>query len=118
MGTRLSATRGPAAKEFPPDDLEPIDAGPLSIGRILSGAPGRVPAAGETGRAGDGGWIYAGRDQVLYSDPGRNMLSRAEYDIAGKRVTVTYPGRSSSGPPRIVEVDVMGNRIVLRRDAE
>lgn len=117
-GGRMSVTRGPAAKEFPPGNLRPLETGPLSIGRILSGAPGRIPSGGEVGTGGDGAWIHAGEGQVLFSDPARKTLSRAEYDISGKRVTVTYPERDLPGIPRIVEVEVMGNRIVLRRDAE
>ena len=117
-GGNLSVTRGPAAEDFPPEDIRPVDAGPLSVGRILSGAPGYPVDGGETARAADGSWILAGREQTLFSDPSRRLLSRAEYDISGKRVTVIYPGRDSPGPPRTVEVEVMGNRIVLRRDAD
>ncbi|MGA7104396.1 MAG: hypothetical protein WBX49_03545 [Candidatus Deferrimicrobiaceae bacterium] len=117
-GGRMSVTRGPAAKGFPRENVRPVDAGPVSLGRILSGAPGYPVSGGETGKAADGGWMYAGRGQTLFSDPSRRLLSRAEYDISGKRVTVTYPGRDTPGPPRMVEVEVMGNRIVLRRDAE
>ncbi len=114
----MSVTRGPAAKDFPPRDIRSLEAGAVSIGRILSGAPGYLVGGGETAGTADGGWIFAGREQTLFSDPSRRLLSRAEYDISGKRVTVTYPGRDSPGPPRTVEVEVMGHRIVLRRDAE
>jgi hypothetical protein len=117
-GGNLSITRGPAAEGFPPEDIRPVDAGPLSVGRILSGAPGYPLDGGEAARAADGGWVLAGRGQTLFSDPSRRLLSRAEYDISGKRVTVTYPGRDSPGPPRTVEIEVMGNRIVLQRDAD
>jgi len=117
-GGNVSVTRGPAAGDFPPGDIRPVDAGPLSVGRILSGAPGYPVDGGETARAADGGWILAGREQTLFSDPSRRLLSRAEYDISGKRVIVTYPGRDSPEPPRTVEVEVLGNRIVLRRDAD
>jgi len=117
-GGNVSVTRGPAADEFPPGDIRPLDAGPVSLGRILSGAPGYPVDGGEVGRAPDGSWVLAGRGQTLFSDPSRRLLSRAEYDISGKRVTVTYPGRDSHGPPRTVEVEVMGNRILLRRDGE
>ncbi|MDH3383171.1 MAG: hypothetical protein OEM42_03825, partial [Deltaproteobacteria bacterium] len=99
-GGRISVIRGPAAEEFPPGNVRPVDAGPVSLGRILSGAPGYPVSGGETGRAADGGWVYAGRGQTLFSDPSRRLLSRAEYDISGKRVTVTYPGRDTPGPPR------------------
>ena len=37
---RISVTRGPAAGEFPPDTIRPVDAGPVSLGRILSGGGG------------------------------------------------------------------------------
>ena len=117
-GGNVSVTRGPAADEFPPGNIRPLDAGPVSLGRILSGAPGYPVDGGEVGRAPDGSWVLAGRGQTLFSDPSRRLLSRAEYDISGKRVTVTYPGRDSRGPPRTVEVEVMGNRILLRRDGE
>jgi hypothetical protein len=115
---RMSVTRGPAAKEFPPGNVRPFDAGPVSLGRILSGGAGYPVTGGETGRAADGAWVYAGRDQTLFSDPSRRLLSRAEYDISGKRVVVTYPGRETPGPPRRVEVEFLGNRIVFRRDTE
>jgi hypothetical protein len=115
---RISVTRGPAAREFPPGNIRPVDAGPVSLGRILSGGAGYPVSGGETGRAADGGWVYAGRGQTLYSDPSRRLLSRAEYDISGKRVTVTYPGRDTPGPPRRVEVETMGDRVVFQRDTE
>jgi hypothetical protein len=118
VGGNVSVTRGPAAEDFPPRNIRTVDAGPLSVGRILSGAPGYPVDGGETARAADGGWILAGKEQTLFSDPSRRLLSRAEYDISGKRVTVTYPGRDSPGPPPTVEVEVMGNRIILRRDAD
>ncbi|NNF84161.1 MAG: hypothetical protein HKM29_03295 [Deltaproteobacteria bacterium] len=117
-GGSMSVTRGPAAKEFPPEDVRPLDAGPVSLGRILSGAPGYPATGGEASITGSGAWVLAGRGQTLFSDPSRRILSRAEYDISGKRVTVTYPGRESPGPPRTVEVEVMGNKVVFRRDAE
>lgn len=117
-GESVSVTRGPAAKEFPPGDIHPLDAGAVSLGRILSGAPGYSAAGGEASVTANGAWVLAGRGQTLFSDPSRRLLSRAEYDISGKRVTVTYPGRDSPGPPRTVTVEVMGNKVVLRRDAE
>jgi hypothetical protein len=117
-GESVSVTRGPAAKEFPPGDIRPLDAGAVSLGRILSGAPGYPAAGGEASVTASGEWVLAGRGQTLFSDPSRRLLSRAEYDVSGKRVTVTYPGRDSPGPPRTVEVEVMGNKVVLRRDAK
>lgn len=117
-GGWMSVSRGPAAKEFPREDIRPVDAGPVSLGRILSGVPGYAVSGGEAGRTADGAWVLAGGTQTLFSDPSRRLLFRAEYAIAGKRVSVTYPGRDASGPPRMVEVEIMGNRIVLRRDEE
>ncbi len=117
-GRSVSVLRGPAAEEFPLRDARSLDAGPVSLGRILSGAPGYPVSGGEAERGADGEWVFAGKGQTLFSDPSRRLLSRAEYDISGKHVTVTDPGRDSPGPPRTVEVEVMGNRIVLRRDAE
>lgn len=117
-GGTMSVTRGPAAQEFPPEDLGPLEVGPVSLGRVLSGAPGYLPGGGEVGVTGDGAWVLSGRGQTLFSDPSRRLLVRAEYDISGKRITVTYPGRDSPGPPRTVEVEVMGNKVVLRRDQE
>ncbi len=117
-GGRISVSRGPAAKEFPRGDIRPVDAGPVSIGRILSGAPGYAVAGGETGRTADGAWVLEEGEQTLFSDPSRRLLSRAEYAISGKRVRVTYPDRDSPGPPRVVEVEAAGSRIVLRRDEE
>ena len=117
-GGIVSVTRGPAAKEFPPEDVRPLDVGAVSLGRILSGAPGYPVAGEEAGITASGAWVLAGRGQTLFSDPSRRILSRAEYDISGKRVTVKYPGRESPGPPRTVEVEVLGNKVVFRRDVE
>lgn len=117
-GGWISVSRGPAAKEFPRGDIRPVEAGPVSLGRILSGGPGYAVSGGEAGRMADGTWILAGGKQTLFSDPSRRLLFRADYDISGKRIRVTYPGRDDPGPPRVVEVEIMGNRIVLRRDEE
>ena len=117
-GGWLSVSRGPAAKEFPREDIRPVDAGPVSLGRILSGAPGYAVSGGEPARMADGSWVLEGGAQTLFSDPARRLLFRAEYAISGKRVNVTYPGRDAPGSPRMVEVEIMGNRIVLRRDEE
>lgn len=114
----MSITRGPAARDFPPENVRPLEVGPVSLGRVLSGAPGYLPGGGEAGVTGDGAWVLAGRVQTLFSDPSRRLLVRAEYDISGRRVIVRYPGRDSPGPPRTVEVEVMGNNVVLRRDQE
>ncbi|GAB4374074.1 MAG: hypothetical protein Kow00128_23980 [Deltaproteobacteria bacterium] len=116
-GGRLIVARGPAAEEFPPGNLPPVAAGPVSLGGILSGAPGYPVEGGETGRTGVGAWVYRDRRQFLVSDPDRRVLMRAQYDISGARVTVTYPGRKTPAPPDRVEVEVPGARILLRRDA-
>lgn len=117
-GGWVSVSRGPAAKEFPPEDIRPVDAGPVSIGRILSGTPGYAVSGGEAGRMADGAWVLEAGAQTLFSDPSRRLLFRADYAICGKRVSVTYPERNAPGTPRMVEVEIMGNRIVLRRDEE
>ena len=65
--------------------------------------------------------IYCGSIGVEFShitDPARRLLARAEYEIAGKRVAVSYPGREGSGPPRAVTIEVRGAKMTLRRDAE
>ncbi len=117
-GGLLTVTRGPAAGEFPPGNLPSLSAGPVSIGRIVSGAPGYPVAEGETGRTGRGAWVFRNGRQVLFSDPDRRVLARALYDISGKRITVTYPGRQAGTPPDRVEVVLPGARILLRRDAK
>jgi len=117
-GGRVTVQRGPAAGEFPPGNLRPILAGPVSLGRILAGAPGYPVEGGEAGRTADGGWAFRDGRQTLFSDAGRRHLARAEYGISGTRITVTYPGRDSSAPPGRVEVELPGVRILLRRDVE
>lgn len=117
-GTRVTFSRGSAAGEFPPANLPPFRSGPVSIGRILFGAPGYPVEAGDLGRTPEGGWIYRDGRQRLYSDSPRRLLSRAEYDLPGKRVVVSYPERETPGPPPLVKVEVSGAKIVLRRDAE
>ena len=117
-GERVTVRRGPAAGEFPPENLPPILAGPVSLGRILAGAPGYPVQEGEAGRTADGGWAYRDGRQTLYSDAGRRHLARAEYGVSGTRITVIYPGRESSAPPGRVDVEIPGTRILLRRDAE
>lgn len=114
---RLTVTRGPAAEVFPPGNLPPVPAGPVSLGGILAGAPGYPVAEGEAGRTGEGAWVYRDPRQLLFSDPDRHVLARAQYDISGTRVTVTYPGRETPEVPDRVEVEVPGARILLRRDA-
>lgn len=116
-GARITVSRGPAAGEFHMPDLPPVPAGPVSLGRILAGAPGYPVTGGDPGRTREGEWVLEDGRQRLFSDPSRRILSRAEYDFRGKRVTVSYPGRESPGPPSLVTVEVSGAKILLRRDA-
>jgi hypothetical protein len=117
-GARVTVLRGPAAGNFPPAGMEPVAAGALSIGRIVSGAPGYAVAGGEVARTADGAWVLRDGRQTLFSDPGRTLLSRAEYDVYGRRITVTYPDRLSPGPAPAVKVELRGARILLRRDLQ
>jgi hypothetical protein len=73
---------------------------------------------GDLGRTAEGEWVLDDGRQRLYSDRSRRLLSRAEYDFRGKRVTVSYPGRETPGPPLLVTVETTGAKIVLRRDRE
>jgi hypothetical protein len=99
-----------------PGRLPAFDAGPLSLGRVLSGAPGYPVTGGRAARTADGGWVLEDGPQTLFSDPRRRYLSRAEYRIDGRRVVVTYPGRAGSGPPPVVRIEARGTRIEMRRD--
>lgn len=117
-GVRVTILRGPAAGSFPPAGIEPVAAGALSMGRIASGAPGYPVSGGEVARTAKGGWVLRDGSQTLFSDPGRTLLTRAEYDVSGRRITVTYPDRVSPGPPPTVTVELRGARILLRRDPE
>jgi hypothetical protein len=117
-GAWITVSRGPAAGDFPPPDLPPVPAGPVSLGRILYGAPGYPVEGGDLGRTAEGEWVLDDGRQRLYSDRSRRLLSRAEYDFRGKRVTVSYPGRETPGPPLLVTVETTGAKIVLRRDRE
>ncbi len=60
-GESVSVTLGPAAKEFPPGDIRPLDAGAVSFGRILSGVPGYPAAGGEASVTASGEWVLAGK---------------------------------------------------------
>jgi hypothetical protein len=73
---------------------------------------------GDLGGTPEGEWVLEDGRQRLFSDPSRRILSRAEYDFRGKRVTVSYPGRESPGPPSLVTIEVSGAKILLRRDRE
>jgi hypothetical protein len=117
-GRRLAISRGPAAELAGFGGAAPLDAGPVSLGRILSGAPGYTTAGGEAARFDDGAWSLSDGRQTLRSDPGRRFLAGAEYRIPGARVTVDYPGRVSADPPERIVLSVRGAEFTLRRDAE
>ena len=110
--------RGPAADLAGFRGAAPIDAGPVSMARILSGAPGYASAAAEAGRYEDGAWSLSDSRQTLRSDPGRRFLAGAEYRIPGMRVKVDYPGRESADPPERIVLSVRGATFTLRRDSE
>ncbi len=124
-GGEVSVTRGPAAAEVLAGDLDRVPEGPValrwdgfSVGRVLAGAPGFAVSGGEPRKTRDGAWVLSDGPQTLYTDPARRHLSRAEYEISGRRVTVSYPGREESGPPRTVLVELRGAKFSLRRDEE
>ncbi len=117
-GRRVAISRGPAADLAGFRGAAPIDAGPVSLARILSGAPGYAVTAAEAARYEDGAWSLSDGRQTLRSDPGRRFLAGAEYRFPGMRVTVDYPGRASggsAGPDRPVGP---GAKFTLRRDPE
>jgi len=117
-GRRVAISRGPAADLAGFRGAAPIDAGPVSMARILSGAPGYAAAAAEAGRYEDGAWSLSDGRQTLRSDPGRRFLAGAEYRVHGMRVTVDYPGRKSADPPERIVLSVRGATFTLRRDSE
>ena len=117
-GRRVAISRGPAADLAGFRGAAPIDACPVSMARILSGAPGYAAAAAEAGRYDDGAWSLSDGRQTLRSDPGRRFLAGAEYRIPGMRVTVDYPGRESADPPERIVLSVRGVTFTLRRDSE
>jgi hypothetical protein len=121
-GARLSLSPGPVAAELPEGSLPvgefAVAAGPLSLAGILSGAPGYPVGGGTPSRADDGGWVLADGRQTLFSDPSRRHLARAEYELAGVRVAVSYPGREDPGPPPVVTIETRGAKIFMRRDSE
>ncbi|HAM33597.1 MAG: hypothetical protein A2X91_11185 [Deltaproteobacteria bacterium GWB2_65_81] len=117
-GRRVAVSRGPAADLAGFRGAAPVDAGSVSLGRILSGAPGYPVEEAETGRYADGAWSLSDGRQTLRSDPGRRFLSGAEYRLPGMRVTVDYPGRESAEPPERIVLSVRGVEFTLRRDAE
>ena len=117
-GVRLVPSRGPAADLAGFRGAPPVAAGPVSLARILSGAPGYPVYGGETFRGEDGGWVLSDERQTLYSDPGRRFLAKAEYRFPGLEATVEYPGRNSPEPPLLLAVAFRGVEISLRRDPE
>lgn len=117
-GRRVDVTRGPAADLAGIEGAPTVPAGPLSIARILSGAPGYPVEGGETARRADGGWSLTDDRQVLYTDPGRRFLAGASYRLPGMTVDVLYPDRESPELPRRLAVTFRGAKISLRRDEE
>lgn len=117
-GRRVTVEHGPAAEASGFRGAAPVEAGPLSVGRILAGAPAYPVAGGEAGRLADGAWTISDARQSLRSDPGRRFLAGAEYRLPGMRVTVEYPGRESPEPPDRIVLTVRGVQLTLRRDEE
>jgi len=117
-GRRVAISRGAAADLAGFRGAAPVDAGPVSLARILSGAPGYMVTSADTSRYEDGAWSLSDGRQTLRSDPGRRFLAGAEYRVPGMRVTVDYPGRGSADPPERIVVSVRGVKFTLRRDAE
>ena len=117
-GRRVTISRGPAADLAGFRGAAPLDTGPVSLARILSGAPGYMVASAEAARYEDGAWSLSDGRQALRSDPGRRFLAGAEYRVSGMRVTVDYPGRESADPPERIVLSAGGVKFTLRRDAE
>lgn len=117
-GATVSIEAGPVAGALSALDGKKAPAGGVSLGRILQGAPGYPVSGGDLRRSGDGGWILSDGRQTLVTDSGRRFLSRAEYEIAGKTVKVSYPGREAATVPPLVRAAVNGASIELRRDVE
>jgi hypothetical protein len=117
-GRRLAISRGPAAELAGFRGAAPLDAGPVSLGRILSGAPGYRMVGGAAAVYEGGAWSFSDDRQSLRSDPGRCFLSGAEFRVDGMRVTVDYPGRETADPPVRIVLSVGGTKFMLRRDPE
>ncbi len=115
-GRFLEISRGPMADLVGNWNAGRLEAGTVSLGRILSGTPGYPVSGGETARDKDGGWVLTDERQTLHSDPGRRFLARAEYRLNGVKATVEYPGRDSASPPARIELAFRGMKISLRRD--
>ena len=114
-GGVISITRGPMADLAGLNEDMRIAVGRISLGRILSGAPGYEVSGGEAALGEDGGWVLTDGRQTLFSDPGRVYLARAEYRFMGVKATVEYPDRSGA-PPAVISVSARGISVLLRRD--
>jgi hypothetical protein len=117
-GRRVDVSRGPAADLAGIEGEPSVAAGPLSVARVLSGAPGYPVEGGEAARMADGGWSLTDGRQFLYTDPGRRYLAGASYRLPGVTVLVLYPDRESPEPPPRLAVTFRGAKISLRRDEE
>lgn len=115
-GRALALTRGPMAELAELKEDLRLYPGPVSLARILSGAPGFPVSGGAASRDRDGRWVLSDERQTLYSDPGRLFLTRAEYRVGDVEATVEYPERSSAAPPAGIAMKVRGIPISLRRD--
>jgi hypothetical protein len=117
-GSVVALKAGTVAGALAPLDGKKVPAGGLSLGRVLWGAPGYPVGKGEFRGSGDGGWQFSDGRQTLRSDPSRRFIAEAEYKVAGRSVTVTYPEREAGLPPALVRVEVFGAKVELRRDTE
>ncbi len=117
-GTVLALEAGPVAGPLAPLGGKKMPAKDLSLGRILWGAPGYPVGGGECRLSGDGGWQFSDGRQTLRTDPDRRFIAVAEYTIADRSVSVSYPGREMATLPPLVRFEVLGASIELRRDTE
>ena len=115
-GRALALSRGPMAHLAELKEDATLHPGPVSLARILSGAPGFPVVGGEAARDRDGRWVFSDERQTLFSDPGRRFLSRAEYRVGDVEATVEYPERTEAAPPAGIAMKVRGMSISLRRD--
>ncbi len=115
-GRSVALKRGPMAELAGLKEDARLYPGPVSLARILSGAPGYPVSGGEASRDRDGRWVLSDERQTLFSDPGRRFLSRAEYRAGDVEATVEYPERTEAAPPAMIALKVRGIPISLRRD--
>jgi len=115
-GRALTVSRGPMAELAELKADMKLHPGPVSLARILTGAPGFPVSGGEASRDRDGRWVLSDERQTLFSDPGRRFLSRAEYRVGDVEATVEYPERSDAAPPGVIAMKVRGIPISMRRD--